>query len=294
MSDHPLPDSIPDGPEAALDIQHDTDPAEDHGPARRIPNLGHALVFFSLAWLVINLSALVCFLALGIHDFDLALQHPGTALVAQFIGYVVTLLLSYFLFPLMWHRSFLHGIQWNVLGARRRWYWLVLAGMSLSAAAQFADHFVKAPDSDLMSKLMHTTAGAWGVTLFGVFLAPLAEEIGFRGFLLPALATAYDWLSLERSPAGLRRWENSAGHTLAAVIFASVFSSIPFALLHAGQLHHAWGAVSVIFGVSLVLSFVRVRTMSVAASTLTHACYNATIFVAVIIATGGYRHLDKL
>jgi hypothetical protein len=33
----------------ALDIQHDTDPAKDHGPARRIPHLGHAILFFSLA-----------------------------------------------------------------------------------------------------------------------------------------------------------------------------------------------------------------------------------------------------
>jgi membrane protease YdiL (CAAX protease family) len=121
-------------------------------------------------------------------------------------------------------------------------------------------------------------------------LAPLTEEIAFRGFLLPALATAYDWLALDRTPAGLQKWENSSMHSTSAVVFAALFSSLPFALLH----YQGWGVVAVLYGVSLVLSFVRIRTHSVACSTLLHSVYNLTIFTAIFFYTSGFHHLERL
>jgi hypothetical protein len=131
------------------------------------------------------------------------------------------------------------------------------------------------------------------MTGFGVLLAPVTEEIAFRGFLLPALAIAYDWLALDRTPAGLQKWQSSSMHSRAALIFASIFSSIPFALMHAGQLQHAWGALGILYAVSLVLSFVRIRANSVAASTMMHATYNLTVFIVLFIGTDGYRHMEK-
>jgi membrane protease YdiL (CAAX protease family) len=50
----------------------------------------------------------------------------------------------------------------------------------------------------------------------------------------------------------------------------------------------------VLFSVSLVLTVVRVQTQSVAASALVHAAYNGFVFLTVLIATGGYRHLDRM
>ena len=82
-------------------------------------------------------------------------------------------------------------------------------------------------------------------------------------------------------------------HSGASLIFASIFSSIPFALMHAGQLQHALGALGILYCVSLVLSFVRIRTRSVAASTMMHATYNLTVFVVLFIGTDGYRHMEK-
>ena len=77
-------------------------------------------------------------------------------------------------------------------------------------------------------------------------------------------------------------------------MFAAIFSSIPFALLHADQLSHAWGVLGVLYGVSLVLSYVRIRTHSLACSVLMHATYNLSIFVIILVTTGGFRHLEKL
>ena len=69
---------------------------------------------------------------------------------------------------------------------------------------------------------------------------------------------------------------------------------IPFVLLHADQLAHAWGVLGVLYGVSVVLSFVRIRTHSLACSVLLHATYNFSIFAVILLTTGGFRHLDKL
>ena len=77
-------------------------------------------------------------------------------------------------------------------------------------------------------------------------------------------------------------------------IFSAILTSILFALLHAQQLDHLWAAVVLLFSVSLVLTLVRIRTQSVAASALVHAAYNSFIFIMVLIQTGGYRHLEKL
>jgi uncharacterized protein len=278
----------------ALDIQHDTDPAKDHGPAKRIPHLGHTLLFFSLIFLSITFFAALIGSAAHITTTQAAKDHPGLDLFAQGLGYIVALLVSVWLFPRLWGRSFLQGIQWNVLAAHRRWFWIVPGAIVLSAVVQFSDGFLPNPPETAIDQLMSTPHGAWLITAFGVLIAPITEEIAFRGFLLPALATAYDWLALERTPAGLQRWQNSAGHTRSAVIFAAIFSSVPFALLHAGQLSHAWAFVGVLYLVSLVLSFVRIRTHSVACSTLMHATYNLTVFAVAFFQSGGYRHLERL
>jgi uncharacterized protein len=150
------------------------------------------------------------------------------------------------------------------------------------------------PETTAFDDLLKTQHGAWLLAAFAVLLAPLTEEIGFRGFLLPALATAYDWLALERTPAARERWQNSSMHSISALVFAAIFSSVPFALLHAPQLSHAWGPLGVLYGVSVVLSFVRIRTHSVACSTLMHATYNFTIFAVLFFSSGGFRHLEKL
>ena len=277
----------------ALDIQHDTEPAQDHGVARRIPHLGHAALFFMLGFFMVNLCALAVFSALHL-KLEAIERHPGYALVSQALAYALTLGVSAWGFPRLWEKSFVRGIEWNGLAVKRWWYWMVLTGVAVSAASQGALHFIPTPETTPFDGLIQTQHGAWLLMAFAVLLAPLTEEIAFRGFLLPALATAYDWLSLERTPAGLRKWESSSAHSASAMVFAAIFSSIPFALLHASQLSDAWGPLGVLYGVSVVLSMVRIRTHSVACSTFVHATYNFTIFVVIYFSTGGFRHLEKL
>jgi membrane protease YdiL (CAAX protease family) len=221
-------------------------------------------------------------------------QHPDLALGSQALGYVLTLVVAAWIFPRLWDKGFLSGIEWNALAARRRWYWVLTAAVALSALAQTVSRFVPEPSTSPVEDMMMTRHGAWELALFGVLLAPLMEEIAFRGFVLPALATAYDWLLLDRTPAGLQRWESSTMHSRAALVFGVVVSSVAFVLFHGPQVSFLWGPMAILLGFSLAAGYVRLKTHSVACSTLLHATYNLTIFVILYVASGGFRHLEKL
>ena len=210
------------------------------------------------------------------------------------VAYIVTLLASWFFFPLLWHRTFADGIQWNFAAARRNVLKLIGLGLVLGWTVQAISCLIPVPKSIPMDNFFRTPSDVWLVTAFGTLLAPLFEEICFRGFLLPAFAIAYDWLSLPRTPVAHQRWQTTTNLTTAGLLFSAIVTSILFALLHAEQLAHAWGALFVLFCVSLVLTLVRIRTQSVACSALVHACYNLSVFIALFIVTGGYRHLDRI
>jgi hypothetical protein len=82
--------------------------------------------------------------------------------------------------------------------------------------------------------------------------------------------------------------------SMPALVFSIVITSIGFAMLHGAQLAHSFAPLAVLFAVSVVLCLTRLRFHSLAASTLVHSMYNATIFVMLFIGTDGFRHLDKL
>jgi len=134
------------------------------------------------------------------------------------------------------------------------------------------------------------------LTAFGIFIAPLFEEMIFRGFLVPAMATAWDW-AVEKSTGVSPRPLDIQGQPVwspAAMIFSAMVVSVPFALMHSAQLGQAWGPLLLLYCVSLVLCAVRLVTRSLAASTLVHAIYNAILFSFMFVQTGGFRHLEKI
>jgi membrane protease YdiL (CAAX protease family) len=75
---------------------------------------------------------------------------------------------------------------------------------------------------------------------------------------------------------------------------SSLITSLLFALIHAPQLGYTWAAVALLVCVSVVLCVVRIRTGSVAASTVVHGCYNLSVFLSLFVTTGGFRHLDRV
>ncbi|MGD0443932.1 MAG: CPBP family intramembrane glutamic endopeptidase [Edaphobacter sp.] len=262
-------------------------------PPARIPHLGHAALFLAIAGVLLLLTQLI-FLALGHPASTAKALSPKILVGSEALAYIATLAISWFTFPFLWKRSFADGIQANPDAARRNALRLIPMGLILSFAVQAISSLATMPKDIPMDDFFRTASDVWLVTAFGTLLAPLFEEILFRGFLLPAFAIAYDWLSLPRTPAALEAWHSNNKLTRPALIFSAVLTSILFAALHGQQTAFAWPVLILLFCVSLVLSYVRLRLRSVMASTLIHVSYNATIFLFAFAATGGYRHLDKI
>jgi membrane protease YdiL (CAAX protease family) len=320
LSPNPRPQPGPasgsgsDAPKDVTDIQADitaTDIPLGPGPGtpgpeppipalhrRRIPNLGHAAIFVAFAGLLLLLTQLIL-AAIGkapasLQGGVIKVQHPVLQIVTMAGTYLVTLAAAWLFFPLLWHRKFLDGLQWSWQAARRQLGQLVALGLVVGLVAQMVTYFITPPKSLPIDEFFTSPGTAWIITLFGTVVAPIFEEITFRGFLVPAFAIAYDWIALPRTEQARLQWRSTSTLSPAGLIFSAVLSSLCFALLHAQQVSHLWAALLVLFSISLVLTFVRVKTQSVAASALVHGAYNGFVFLTVIFATGGYRHLDRM
>ena len=271
-----------------------TPPAE---PPVRIPHLGHAALFLAIAGLFLLLIQL---LLLGFNHPPIGVRGATAGISPKFLvgsealSYLATLAAAWFIFPLFWKRAFAEGIQANPDAARRNALRLIPIGIILSLAVQAISSLISLPKNIPIDDFFRTPSDVWLVAAFGTLLAPLFEEILFRGFLLPAFAIAYDWLSLPRTPAAHEQWRSNNKLTRPSLVFSAVLTSILFAALHGQQTAFTWPVLALLFCVSLVLSYVRLHLRSVMASTLIHVSYNATIFVFAFIVTGGFRHLDKI
>lgn len=265
-------------------------------PTRRIPHLGHTLLFLLLLILSFLLAeAVVLAISGGLGRSVLAsLQSQPLQLATTALAYLVTLAAAYFSFPALWDRPFLSGLQWNWRTARRFATRLLPLGLLLGFALQAVEQLIPNSKAVPMEEYFRTVPMVWALTFFGTLLAPLFEETLFRGFLLPATATAVDWLRLPRTPDALQLWSSSDAHTPFALVTSSLLTSMLFALIHAPQLGYNWPTVALLAAVSLVLCAVRLRTRSVAASTLVHAAYNLSVFLSLFVTTAGYRHLDRM
>jgi membrane protease YdiL (CAAX protease family) len=293
------PDNLPFG------LTPDEDPGEATpepppvGPEpRRIPNLGHALLFVIIAAaLMFGFEILLVVIGkapVSVRQGALTVQHPILQMLSQAASYILSIALAWVIFPLLWNRSFLEGIRWNWFAARLHAVKLIGLGLLLAVLIQTLTWFTTPPKTLPIEEFFSTPAAAWGITLFGILIAPLFEEICFRGFLVPGFAIAYDFLTLSRSEEAQTHWRTTTVLTPVSMMFSAVVTSILFAWMHSQQIAGYGAALVGLFSVSLLLTIVRVRTQSVAASTLVHAAYNSFIFIVVLLQTGGYRHLDRM
>ena len=294
-------------------------------PSARVPHLGHAILFVSFTGLLLLLSQLIVLsLARGTHGAHAGAQglmSPKLQLGAMAATYVAALATGFLVFPLFWGRDFLAGLEWQGAKAARLGLRLLSLGLSVGWCVQALSSLIPMPKSIPMDDFFRAPSDVWLVTLFGTLLAPLFEEVTFRGFLLPAFSIAFDWMGAMLGYMGLFSAKRLKGEepplqdasfdepaaagllpetgnlyfrSKTAVVLASLLSSALFARMHAEQLGHAWAAVGILFGVSLLLTVIRIKTQSLACSTVVHMSYNLSVFVTLFLATGGYRHLDKI
>ena len=265
-------------------------------PPRLIPNLAHALVFFALlvpafigGWIVTFAVLRVVLQTVPTQAIILRVGHEVRyAITAQAIAYGIEWALAALVFSLWWGRSLARGVHWNTAAAGRWFLRLALLGVATGLVITLTGNFLPMPKAPpILKDLTNSTVGAWMLMAFGITLAPLTEELAFRGFLLPSLVNGFRWF--ERRGAMSEMTVRAVGIPVAIVL-----TSIPFAMVHAEQVSGSWGPLLLIGMVSVVLCIIRLITDSVACSFVVHACYNLTLFAGLLVQTDGFRHLDKL
>lgn len=184
---------------------------------------------------------------------------PVQALLAQLIAYAVWFAALRFVFLTAYQVPLFHALGWNNNG------WIgtcVLAGIALAFAVAYAGTALNAPVIDPPYKALFSDRRSMMLfALGGVVAGPIAEELIFRGFLMPLLA----------------RWMPGA---LAAIAVAA-----PFALLHGPGYQWSWQHILLLFLAGSAFGLVRWKLDSTLASSAMHSAYNLT-FLAGIIANG--------
>jgi len=267
----------------------------------RIPHLGHLGILTLLALFGLIGTMMLVPLALHFHLFGVtSISQAATdyryALGSQGAQYIITFAGCLIVFPILWHKPFFEGIHWHGADALHRTTRLISAAVLCFFVAMINGVLMPGPTNAPIDQLFKAPGAAWVLFAFGVTLAPFFEEMAFRGFLLPALCTAYDW-SIEHFNGAARRHVDEFDNpqwSLSAMVIGSLLTSIPFALMHGAQTSWSLGPFLLLIFVSLVLCSVRLRTRSLAASTMVHACYNFMLFSFMLMGTGGFKHLDKM
>ena len=119
-----------------------------------------------------------------------------------------------------------------------------------------------------MEQLFRDPFSASVLAVFGVSIAPVIEELLFRGFLYPVVARAHG----------------------AAV--AVVGTALLFSVVHAPQYGWAWQNLLLLTYVGVAFGTIRAVSGTLVPSTLVHAAYNFTLFVGLFAASDRFRHLN--
>ena len=179
-------------------------------------------------------------------------------LVAQFLWFLIWFLLLKLLFRLKYDEKFWPALGWIT---PKKGLWLCLLGgplleigLSLLAQAMKAQP-VEAPYKDLLNNPRFRPVFA----VASVFLAPLCEELAFRGFLLPLMA----------------KWLGVAGGIVA--------TGALFGLAHGQQYHWSWQHVVLLTATGCALGFVRWKYASTMSSAILHSSFNLTTLSAYIL-----------
>lgn len=182
----------------------------------------------------------------------------GRLLFAQFVTYALSVAVIVFLVQVRADGSARAALAWrlrlSMLPAA------ILGGPLLAMAVNVVAVVLNAPQVESQVKEWLADPRSLPlVALFIVVLAPIVEELIFRGFLQP-LAT---------------RTAGVAGGVLLV--------AVAFALLHGPTYHWAWQQLTVMALAGCAFGAMRQWTGSTVAAALLHASYNATMLYAYLV-----------
>jgi len=269
---NPISPNEPETPAPFESPQIGPDPPEN--PVFNLVDVGLiVLVAIAALFFCTVVAAVILLILHGPHAADF--KDPAKNLVLflpiQVAAYILTVGFMVFFVWAKYREGFLKAVRWNFPAARLV-YGALAGGVGLGLTSELMSGLLHRwiPKSLPIDQYLRTASSAYALAAFGILIAPLVEELFFRGFLYPALAR----------PLG--------------VVPATAITAGLFALLHSQQLAHAWAPLLILFAVGTVLTVVRAVTKSVAICVLIHMAYNFSLFTLMFIVTQGFRHMEKV
>jgi uncharacterized protein len=255
--------------------------AFDYATPLRGIDLVYLLGFYFLAG-----AALTIFVGAGavifLHISRVALEQPTgvratVMIVSQGLLSVATLLFLYLLVKSRDAADFWGALGWHPFrlaspGLAAQLTMIlryVLGGFALALTVGWLSRFFNQQTNLPMEDLFRSRQNVLLLMGLGILVAPVVEETIFRGCIYPVLA---------------RRM---------GVASSIILTGVLFGLAHAQQLWGGWGEISLLICVGIVLTFVRAKAGTVAASYLVHVSYNTILFTGFYFATHGLRYFPS-
>jgi membrane protease YdiL (CAAX protease family) len=186
------------------------------------------------------------------------LNIPLRLLLAQTLWYGLAFGALKALLLFRYRRPFWQSLGWRPISFSAA-AGAILAGPMLLIAIGLLGSALRTPQIETPFEQMLGSRGT--IVLFGilaVILGPVAEELAFRGFLMPLL---------------IRSLGAAGGIVLTGIIFGSI---------HGYEYQWSWQYMLLISLVGCVFGWARYKTQSTLASALMHSTFNLTQFAALV------------
>jgi hypothetical protein len=216
------------------------------------------LIFLGAAPIALLLGAFSVKAVFALFHFKPA-SEAFEILPEQLLGYVLMFAALGAVFRMWYDRPFWQSLGW--LPLRLPSAVIMVVGMATAILVALGGglvHMTNEPNP--LTDLMKGRAALISMAIFGVTVAPVGEELIFRGFLQPLLVRSL------------------------GVAFGILLTSIPFGLLHFEEYGNSWIHVALLTMAGAAFGVMRHLTGSTKASALMHASYNALFFVAAFAA----------
>lgn len=236
---------------------------EEPAAPPREPFWGYSDLALVLGLLVASIALIV--LVCGVLAFAVpALRDDPTPLLlpTQFALYLFIYLCFFLVFKLRYGKPVFASLGWRRTNVHP--LLLVVAGAALALAISALAAVIHTPK--VKSPIDEITKTPVSLAIFAVMavtIAPLFEELFFRGFIQPLLS---------------RTLGVTAGVILTAVLFGA---------LHAPEYSWAWQYALAVSIAGAVFGWIRARTQSIIPSTIMHGGYNLVFIVALIFMKYG-------
>ena len=158
-------------------------------------------------------------------------------------------------------KGLLESLGWTKLGPFRPLS-LALTGLGLSLVVATLQYITVSNSADTpFEKMLQDPVSRIAMGLFSVTVAPVAEELFFRGFLQPVCVSAM------------------------GVFPGILVTSILFGTLHLAQYGFIWQIGVLLTAVGFLLGTVRHVTGSTRASSIVHIAFNSVPFLALLLTS---------